>query len=567
MKNHISKIVIFMTAFIHAQSLSGHSPAESEYNLEKGYYFLQSVGTYNRTAWGFISTVEEADSIASVLKAHSVSGIEFHSGYYDPHDIAACVRVAEVFKEYDIDLWLSSGALQKNIHSFNGNTFPSQYRAFSMTPEGSIIEASVYALTAPNKVKAFDSMNPEAVAWFLDRYTEQFLDPLSEYTSGYTFNEDCLYYAKDSGHPNYKRIDYWELPAYSDAVLELWKQYCIDNSITFDGQTVSRFPVHSEDMVANGGGKTRYFPGYNVPAEIPKGTRLADVPRNTGVWAAWDEFVTSQYVNTWIGGIAERVHHVNQHTDGFKGVVYFALHSWSLAYEEVTDPDFIIDSYHKWVPWGTQRGVQLNKISALPEINHVICETYPPIHSNLQGFISTYHDIITTHGKTFGLMLHRDDKWSLGEKDAESDRWDLINTFEPAIVARYPRKRLFPSDQYYDEAEENRFDERMRAYRESGSAVQDACGASKPLTFFLKQNYPNPFNPVTTIHYRVPKATHVLLRVLDLGGREVERLVSEIKAPGAYTVRFAGSELPSGIYFCQMSADNFRSVQKMTLIR
>jgi len=217
--------------------------------------------------------------------------------------------------------------------------------------------------------------------------------------------------------------------------------------------------------VPNGGGKTQYFPGYNVPSLIEGGTPLISIPRNTGVWKVWDEFVTSHYVETWIGGLSRAVYEANIDNPDFKGVIYFGLHNWSLGYEEIKDSSFIVDSFNKWVPWGTQRGVQLSKICALPYIDHIICETFPPIRYNLYKFISAYKKISANYNKTFGVMLHRDDRWGLDGWDTETDRWAAIDYFQPVIITRYPINRLFPTDQYYNELKENLFDERLLNYR------------------------------------------------------------------------------------------------------
>jgi hypothetical protein len=433
--------------------------------VTKGYYLLQGVGTYYSSMFGAISTVAEADSICSILNSHSVSGVEFGPIYFHPTDITATILVANVFLSHGIDLWLNSGGLQKNIHAFNNDQFPDQYRAYSMTSDGSIVPATIYSLGSSEKVTAFDAMNPEAVSWFLDRYMQIYLKPLAPYTSGYFFDEDCLYYANDPDRSNNIRIDYWELPAYSDAVLSFWQEYCVNNSVTFNSMVVTKFPVHDESMVPNGGGKTQYFPGYNVPPSVEGGTAVISIPPNTGVWAAWDDFVTTQYTNTWIGGISEAVYQANFDNPNFKGVLYFGHHAWSLGYEEVTDPTFVIDTYHKWVPWGTQRGVRLSKICELPYVDHIICETYPPIHANLNKYLSTYKQIISDHNKTFGLMLHRDDSWGLDGEDLESDRWAAIQYFQPTIIARYPINRLFPTDMYYNEDKEALFDHRLHDYR------------------------------------------------------------------------------------------------------
>ncbi|MBW7888165.1 MAG: T9SS type A sorting domain-containing protein [Bacteroidetes bacterium] len=88
-----------------------------------------------------------------------------------------------------------------------------------------------------------------------------------------------------------------------------------------------------------------------------------------------------------------------------------------------------------------------------------------------------------------------------------------------------------------------------------------------PQVFSLSQNYPNPFNPVTTIHYQLPAASYVLLKVYDIIGREVIILVNEFKTAGTYSVQWNASAVPSGVYVYSITADKFTSVKKMMLIK
>jgi len=88
-----------------------------------------------------------------------------------------------------------------------------------------------------------------------------------------------------------------------------------------------------------------------------------------------------------------------------------------------------------------------------------------------------------------------------------------------------------------------------------------------PAEFVLNQNYPNPFNPATTISYFVPKESFVSLKVYDFLGREVTTLVNEMKSTGSYEFSFDASNLPSGTYFCIMSADGFSKTTKMVLLK
>jgi hypothetical protein len=92
-------------------------------------------------------------------------------------------------------------------------------------------------------------------------------------------------------------------------------------------------------------------------------------------------------------------------------------------------------------------------------------------------------------------------------------------------------------------------------------------GPRVPLAFSIDQNYPNPFNPTTLIQYDIPRTAPVLIRVYDLLGREAARLVDEVQRPGSYTVRYDGTNTPSGIYFYTIHAGDFHQVRKMLLIK
>ncbi len=88
-----------------------------------------------------------------------------------------------------------------------------------------------------------------------------------------------------------------------------------------------------------------------------------------------------------------------------------------------------------------------------------------------------------------------------------------------------------------------------------------------PLEFELKQNYPNPFNPTTKISFGIPKASFVSLKIYDVLGREVTRLINENKQPGYYDVEFNASSFSSGIYFYKIEAGGFEVTKRMLLVK
>ncbi len=88
-----------------------------------------------------------------------------------------------------------------------------------------------------------------------------------------------------------------------------------------------------------------------------------------------------------------------------------------------------------------------------------------------------------------------------------------------------------------------------------------------PARFALEQNFPNPFNPITTIRFHLAAAASVRLTVYDMLGREVQRLVDEMKNAGTHSVQFDASSLSSGIYYYAVSAGTVTTTKRMALVK
>lgn len=88
-----------------------------------------------------------------------------------------------------------------------------------------------------------------------------------------------------------------------------------------------------------------------------------------------------------------------------------------------------------------------------------------------------------------------------------------------------------------------------------------------PANYSLEQNYPNPFNSKTKIKYSVPKGSKVTIKLYDLLGRELGVLVNDFHSAGYYEHNFDAGSLPSGVYYYQMSSDNFVQVRKLLLLK
>jgi hypothetical protein len=88
-----------------------------------------------------------------------------------------------------------------------------------------------------------------------------------------------------------------------------------------------------------------------------------------------------------------------------------------------------------------------------------------------------------------------------------------------------------------------------------------------PKDFGLDQNYPNPFNPETKITYHLPESADVVLKVFNMLGQEVATLFDGLQPAGTFVVPFSGANLANGIYFYSISANGFRDVRRMVLLK
>ena len=84
----------------------------------------------------------------------------------------------------------------------------------------------------------------------------------------------------------------------------------------------------------------------------------------------------------------------------------------------------------------------------------------------------------------------------------------------------------------------------------------------------LYQNYPNPFNPETNIEFSIPVNTEVSIRIFNVLGQEVVKLLSnKYLTRGTYNIRFTTDNLPSGVYFYRLETLEFAKAKKMLLIK
>jgi len=114
--------------------------------------------------------------------------------------------------------------------------------------------------------------------------------------------------------------------------------------------------------------------------------------------------------------------------------------------------------------------------------------------------------------------------------------------------------------------------ERSYVFVATGTYETPGQSSSLPTAYALEANSPNPFNPSTVIHYGLPVASRVEIRIFDVRGALVRTLVSAFQTAGAKSIAWDGradngARLASGVYFCKMTSAGFEKTRKMILVR
>jgi hypothetical protein len=85
--------------------------------------------------------------------------------------------------------------------------------------------------------------------------------------------------------------------------------------------------------------------------------------------------------------------------------------------------------------------------------------------------------------------------------------------------------------------------------------------------FILFQNYPNPFNSQTKIYYALFKNDQIKVEIFDLIGKKIATLYQGPSTMGFHSIEFQADQLPSGIYYYQLTAGSHSEARKMILYR
>ena len=79
--------------------------------------------------------------------------------------------------------------------------------------------------------------------------------------------------------------------------------------------------------------------------------------------------------------------------------------------------------------------------------------------------------------------------------------------------------------------------------------------------------YPNPFNPIVFISYNVPKIADVEITIIDITGKQIQTLISNIHTPGKYTIHWDATAHSNGLYIVRMKYGRLSKTQNLILLK
>ncbi len=102
--------------------------------------------------------------------------------------------------------------------------------------------------------------------------------------------------------------------------------------------------------------------------------------------------------------------------------------------------------------------------------------------------------------------------------------------------------------------------------------IGDPDNGTLPESYSLDQNRPNPFNPTTSINFTLPRASNVKLEIYNILGQKVLELANGFYEAGTYSEFWDGNDsngknVSTGVYFYQLSVDDFQETKKMLLLK
>ena len=86
-------------------------------------------------------------------------------------------------------------------------------------------------------------------------------------------------------------------------------------------------------------------------------------------------------------------------------------------------------------------------------------------------------------------------------------------------------------------------------------------------SYTLFSAYPNPFNGHVTLSFSIEKDEIIQMKVYDLSGKLVDKILNEKKEKGDYTITWDANNYASGVYIVQLNFGDAQVSQKILLLK
>ncbi|MDY6915467.1 MAG: T9SS type A sorting domain-containing protein [Candidatus Cloacimonadota bacterium] len=87
----------------------------------------------------------------------------------------------------------------------------------------------------------------------------------------------------------------------------------------------------------------------------------------------------------------------------------------------------------------------------------------------------------------------------------------------------------------------------------------------------INKKFPNPFNPEIKINFSLKEASHMKIEIFNIKGQKVTTLLNQPMDRGNHQVTWNGTtkgkKITSGIYYYEMTIDNYSNLKKMLLLK
>ncbi len=170
-------------------------------------------------------------------------------------------------------------------------------------------------------------------------------------------------------------------------------------------------------------------------------------------------------------------------------------------------------------------------------------------------------------GDTTGLMTYMEETImeGAGAQTDVSSRW---GDYSCLTVDPQDDKTFWYTNEYYASTSTTGWRTRIASFTINDFLVgtHEKPDPNSKSDFSLT-NYPNPLMYSTVISWRLSAGSHVILKIYNPMGVEILTLADTDLMPGEHKLKFDASDLPAGIYFCQLRVNGMALTKKMIVTR